>query len=288
MHKLTDNELNLIRLAVDEDVGRGDITSEATIPGKLRGCGIIRAKESLVLAGLPYAKAVFHAVDPKIDFVELKKDGDRLEGGEAAARILGKMRSLLIGERLALNLLQRLCGVATMTARFVEQCEGYHARVCDTRKTTPLWRRAEKYAVTLGGGVNHRMGLYDVVLIKDNHIDANQSIAETVAKARFAQGDKAPVIVEIRKVEEIEPAIEAGATRLLLDNMSVESLKECVGIIGGRAESEASGSVSLQTVREIAATGVDYISVGALTHSVAAADLNFKISAGDPASSNSA
>ena len=277
VHELSDFEYQLIRLALKEDLGSGDITSLATIGPEMTGAGFVRAKKPLILAGLPYAKAVFHQVDPSIEFKALKKDGERLESGEAAAEVGGNLRSLLTGERLALNLLQRLCGVATMTAQLVEQAKGYPARITDTRKTTPLWRRAEKYAVALGGGVNHRMGLYDAVLIKDNHIDANESAAAAVKKAREYCGDGVEIIVEIRNIREVDPAIEAGATRLLLDNMPADGLAECVQLINGRAQAEASGSVTLEKVRDIAATGVDFISVGALTHSPVAADLNFKI-----------
>jgi nicotinate-nucleotide pyrophosphorylase (carboxylating) len=275
--ELTDMEMELIRMALKEDLGSGDITSEATIPAHLDGAGFIRAKEPLVLAGLPYAKAVFKAIDPNIEFAESSMDGDRLNAGDVAARVSGNLRFLLAGERLALNLLQRLSGVATLTARFARQISDSPARITDTRKTTPLWRRAEKFAVRAGGGVNHRMGLYDAILIKDNHIDANESAAMAVMKARRGCRGDVPIIVEIRTPEEVEPVLAAGATRLLLDNMSPEQLAQCVKIVSRRAITEASGSVTLEKVRAIAATGVDYISIGALTHSPAAADLNFKI-----------
>ncbi len=275
--ELNDIEMELIRLALKEDLGSGDITSEATIPAHLDGVGFIRAKEPLILAGLPYAKAVFEAIDPGIEFAESSTDGDRLNAGDVAARVSGNLRFLLAGERLALNLLQRLSGIATLTARFAQQISDSSARITDTRKTTPLWRRAEKFAVKAGGGVNHRMGLHDAILIKDNHIDANESAALAVMKARQGCHSDVPIIVEIRKPEEVEPVLAAGATRLLLDNMSPEQLAQCVKIVSHRAITEASGSVTLEKIRKIAATGVDYISIGALTHSAAAADLNFKI-----------
>ncbi|MCB9476536.1 MAG: carboxylating nicotinate-nucleotide diphosphorylase [Deltaproteobacteria bacterium] len=276
-HELDAVERDLIGRALREDLGSGDVTTESTIPETAVGLGRIRAKESLILAGLPYAREVFAQVDPKLEFETLVSDGDALSPGDVAATVRGSLRSLLIGERLALNLMQHLSGVATTTRRFVDEVAGTGARVTDTRKTMPLWRRAQKYAVRCGGGVNHRMALYDAVLIKDNHVDAVGSLPEAVRRARGHVGPDLPIIVEIRDIAEIDGAVEAGATRLLLDNMTPDRLREAVAHVAGRAVTEASGGVELATVRAIAETGVDLISIGALTHSVIAADLNMKI-----------
>jgi nicotinate-nucleotide pyrophosphorylase (carboxylating) len=276
-HELQENERSLIRMAIAEDLGAGDLTSIATIPPNARGTGRIRAKERLVLAGLPYARGVFEEIDPAVDFENNRAEGSLLEPGDVAATISGPMRSLLAGERLALNLLQRLSGIATLTNRFAEAVTGAGAQITDTRKTTPGWRIAEKYAVRIGGGINHRMGLDDMVLIKDNHIEANVSLGEAVRKAKSFVGQGAPILVEIRAEQEIEAAIEAGATRLLLDNMDIDQIARCVRLAGKRVLVEASGSVTLDNVREIALTGVDFISIGAITHSAPAVDMNLKI-----------
>ena len=275
-HELTPDERRLVREAIAEDLGAGDITTSATIDEALRAEGTFRAKSPLVLAGSPYARAVFDEVDATCAWTQLLQDGARAETGDALARVEGPMRSLLAAERLALNLLQHLSGVATATAAFVGAVAGTQARITDTRKTIPLWRRAQKYAVVCGGGVNHRFGLFDAVLIKDNHIDANDDLGETVRRA-VATAAGAPVIVEIRRIDEIDAAIDEGATRLLLDNMTPDELAACVRLVNGRAVTEASGNVTLSNVRAVAGSGVDLISVGALTHSVRAADINFKI-----------
>ncbi len=276
-HTPTELECELIRKALEEDIGSGDITSNATIPAEAVGIGRIRSQGNAVLAGLPYSRRVFEELDKTILFQEVVSKGNRVSPGEIVATVRGPLRSLLAGERLALNLLRHLSGVATITADFVKAVAGTKAKITDTRKTTPLWRAAEKNAVRTGGGVNHRSGLFDHVLLKDNHIDANDSIQEAIKKARRALGPETRITVEIRDEKEIEPALSAGATRLLLDNMEPEQLAGCVRLIGGRAETEASGNVTITSVREIAETGVDFISIGALTHSVPAADFNMKI-----------
>ncbi|MCL4235252.1 MAG: carboxylating nicotinate-nucleotide diphosphorylase [Deltaproteobacteria bacterium] len=275
-HELSHDERRRIREAIAEDLGSGDITSNSTIDYDIRAAGTFRAKTSLILAGLPYARAVFEEIGDVCVWTQVVPDGGRAESGDALARAEGPMRALLAAERLALNLLQHLSGVATATAAFVDAVAGTRARITDTRKTIPLWRRAQKYAVTCGGGVNHRFGLHDAVLVKDNHIDACGNIATAVSRASQAS-PSAPVIVEIRVIDEIEPAIAAGATRLLLDNMTPDDLAECVRRVNGRVLTEASGNVTLATARAIAESGVDLISIGVLTHSVVASDINFKI-----------
>jgi nicotinate-nucleotide pyrophosphorylase (carboxylating) len=275
-HFPSELERSQIRQALVEDIGSGDVTSRLTIPGHLTGKGILRAKQTGILAGLPYAQCVFRLVDPDLQITMKSADGIRLAPGDEAAMVAGNMRSLLAAERLALNFVQWLSGIASLTARFVEAVAGAKALITDTRKTTPLWRAAEKYAVRMGGGVNHRMGLYDEILIKDNHI-IDGRVGEAVKKARQNVSPKTPIIVEIRRIEEIEEAIEAGATRLLLDNMTPGQLRDCVLNVDNRAITESSGNVNLENVRAIALTGVDYISIGSLTHSATAADFNFKI-----------
>ncbi len=275
-HELTPDDRARIRDAIAEDLGRGDVTSERTIDSGIRGEGIFRAKSPLVLAGSPYARAVFEEIDGRCAWAQRLPDGGHAATGEELARVRGPMRSLLAAERLALNLLQHLSGVATATATFVDAVAGTSARITDTRKTIPLWRRAQKYAVICGGGVNHRFGLFDAVLIKDNHIDACGDISTAVRRAVDSLGSVS-IIVEIRTLDEIDPAIGAGATRLLLDNMTPDRLAECVRRVNGRAITEASGNVTLANVRAVAESGVDLISIGALTHSVSAADINFKI-----------
>lgn len=273
-HELTPDERRRIREAIAEDLGTGDITTTSTIDAELLAVGTFRAKAPLVVAGSPYARAVFEEIGGECAWTQLVPDGGRAAAGNELARAEGPMRSLLAAERLALNLLQHLSGIATATAAYVNAVAGTRARITDTRKTIPLWRKAQKYAVVCGGGVNHRFGLFDAVLIKDNHIDAVGDIGRAVLRASVAA---APAIVEIRRLDEIDPAIDAGATRLLLDNMTPDELAACVRHVNGRVLTEASGNVTLATVRSVAQSGVDLISIGALTHSVVAADINFKI-----------
>ncbi|MCC6160543.1 MAG: carboxylating nicotinate-nucleotide diphosphorylase [Deltaproteobacteria bacterium] len=276
LHELTPDERRRIREAIAEDLGTGDITTTSTIEAGLRAVGTFRAKTPLVVAGSPYARAVFEEIGGECAWTQLVPDGGRAATGDEFARAEGPMRALLAAERLALNLLQHLSGIATATAAYVNAVAGTRARITDTRKTIPLWRNAQKYAVACGGGVNHRFGLFDAVLIKDNHLDAVGDIGRAVSRASVAAAG-APVIVEIRRLDEIDPAIDAGATRLLLDNMTPDELAACVRRVDGRVLTEASGNVTLANVRSVARSGVDLISIGALTHSVVAADINFKI-----------
>ncbi|NOX44170.1 MAG: carboxylating nicotinate-nucleotide diphosphorylase [Caldiserica bacterium] len=266
----------LIERALREDIGPGDVTTDATIPPEARGRGAIVAKAHGIICGLPVAAAVFRAVDGGISLSPRARDGEPVQPGDVVAEVEGPLRGILTAERTALNFLARLSGIATLTSRFVEAAAPYRAVILDTRKTTPGWRYLEKYAVRCGGGRNHRMGLYDMVLIKDNHIAACGSIAEAVRRVRAA-GVTLPVEVEVRNLEELREALELGVDRILLDNFRVEEIAEAVRIAAGRVPLEASGGVRLENVAEIAATGVDYISVGALTHSAPALDLSLEL-----------
>lgn len=267
----------IIREALMEDIGHGDITSVATIPPDHRSQAMLIAKSSLVVAGMPFIEEVFRQVDPSIVFEPLCEDGALLLSGAPIARISGLTRGLLMGERVALNIMQHLCGIATLTAQFVGEVAGTNAKILDTRKTTPMLREMEKYAVKKGGGTNHRMGLYDAILIKDNHIAAAGGITVAIKKARAMASEGMTVECECETLDQVREALEAGADIIMLDNMSVDMMREAVGIIGGRAKTEASGNVTLENVREIALCGVDHISVGALTHSAPAADISMRI-----------
>jgi nicotinate-nucleotide pyrophosphorylase (carboxylating) len=258
--------------ALAEDVGSGDITTEATVPAGERARALITQKAPGVVFGLELAESVFRALDPAMSFERLVEEGTWREGGPAL-EIEGSARAILTGERTALNFLQRLSGIATLTARCVEAVAGTEARILDTRKTTPGLRRLEKAAVAAGGGVNHRMGLYDAVLIKENHAAIAGGVAEAVRRVRSANVEE-PLEVECRDLDEVDQALLAGARRILLDNMSPTELRAAVDRVAGRAELEASGGVTLEALPEIARTGVHFISVGALTHSAAALDLS--------------
>jgi len=264
----------IVRTALEEDIGLGDITTEATVERGVKARAQLVAKEDFVLAGLDVAARVFTALDPSVAFEKLKEDGEKVARGEVLAWIRGDARVLLQGERVALNLLQRMCGIATLTSRFVEAVRGTSAVIVDTRKTVPGLRVLDKYAVRMGGGRNHRTSLYDGVLIKENHVAAAGGIAAAVARARRRISHVLKIEVETRNLDEVREALEAGAEAILLDNMDHAQLREAVVLIAGRAVSEASGGVSLETVRDIAETGVDVISVGALTHSCRAADIS--------------
>lgn len=267
----------LIRLALREDIGSGDVTTEATIPSGARGRGEIIAKARGIVCGLPVAAAAFRAVNEEISLIPRVRDGEPVQPGDVVAEVEGPLRGILAAERTALNFLSRLSGIATLTARFVEAVAPYRAVILDTRKTTPGWRVLEKYAVRCGGGRNHRMGLYDMVLIKDNHVKACGSIAEAVRRVRAA-GVTVPIEVEVQSLAELKETLELGVDRVLLDNFSVEEIAEAVRITAGRVPLEASGGVTLENAAVIAATGVDYISVGALTHSAPALDLSLELS----------
>ncbi|MCX2726282.1 carboxylating nicotinate-nucleotide diphosphorylase [Thermomicrobium sp. 4228-Ro] len=264
-----------------EDVGTGDVTTQAIVSPDVRGQAEIVAREAGVLCGLPLVELVFHEVDDELDCTALVREGASVAAGTVVARIAGRLASILTGERLALNLLQRLSGIATTTRRFVEAIEGTGAVILDTRKTTPGLRALEKYAVRVGGGRNHRFGLFDGVLIKDNHIRAVGSVGDAVRRARERAPHPLAIEVEVTTLDELEEALEAGADWILLDNMDLETMREAVRRVAGRARLEASGGVTLERVRAIAETGVDAISVGALTHSVRALDIALEIVAID-------
>lgn len=264
----------LIELALQEDIHTGDITTQAVVPGKRPASARLVAKESLVLAGIAVAEQVFLRLDPKAAFTTLLCDGTAVEKGQLLATVEGNAADLLMAERVALNLLQRLCGVATLTACFVKAVKGTKARIVDTRKTTPGLRELEKYAVRVGGGINHRTGLYDGVLIKENHIAAAGGIGEAIRRARAYIPHTLKIEIETETRQQVEEALAAGADIIMLDNMDCATMSDCVRLIAGRALVEASGGVNLESVRAIAETGVDIISVGALTHSPRAMDIS--------------
>jgi nicotinate-nucleotide pyrophosphorylase (carboxylating) len=268
----------LIRTALAEDVGRGDLTTQLTVPAGTQATATIMAKQAGVLAGMPLLEKVFRAAgDGAVRVDALSHDGTAFAAGATLATVAGQATTLLIGERLALNLLQRLSGIATLTRQFVTSVAGTNARIVDTRKTTPGLRALEKYAVRMGGGHNHRLGLDDGILIKDNHIVAAGGIAAALGRARAGAPHTIKIEIECTTLAEVDEALAAGADAILLDNMTVEQLAAAVRRIKRRAVVEASGGVTLQTVRAIAETGVDLISVGALTHSAPAIDLSMKI-----------
>lgn len=266
-----------VNAALSEDIGNGDVTTLATVPGNSAVRARMVARETLVVAGLAFAKAAFQELSPKIDIQQLVADGHRSAPGETLLQLEGPARPILTGERVALNFVQRLSGIATLTAEYVKAIDGTQAKILDTRKTIPGWRRFEKYAVTCGGGQNHRFGLFDMILIKDNHLAALRyepphPIGAAVRRAREKYPDL-KVEVEADTPLQVQQALEAGADLILLDNMSVEELRTAVHWVNHKAQTEASGGVNLATVRAIAQTGVDFISVGALTHSARAVDV---------------
>jgi nicotinate-nucleotide pyrophosphorylase (carboxylating) len=266
-----------VRAALEEDVRTGDATTLSTVPEDAVANGAVNAREEIVVAGLAFAEKAFQFTSAITRIQRLVEDGARVPQGGRLLEVIGPARALLTAERVALNFMQRLSGVATLTAQFVEAVRGTSAAILDTRKTTPGWRELEKYAVRCGGGQNHRFGLWDMVLIKDNHLAALRearpnAISAAVERAR----EKYPALkveVEADTLEQVNQAVDAGADIVLLDNMTLEQLRQAVRMVGGRAKTEASGGVNLQTVRGIAETGVDYISVGALTHSARAVDI---------------
>jgi nicotinate-nucleotide pyrophosphorylase (carboxylating) len=267
----------LLRAALAEDVGPWDLTTLATVPEDVPASATITAKAPGVIAGLPVSARVFALVDHQVRFEAAVAEGGVVAAGACVARLRGPARAILTGERVALNFLQYLSGIATRTARFVDLVAGTHARIVDTRKTVPGLRALAKYAVRVGGGQNHRHGLYDAILIKENHIAAAGGLGEAIRRARATAPHTGRVEVEVETLDQIPEALAAGADVLLLDNMDVETMREAIRRIGGRALTEASGGVSEATVAAIAAAGVDLISVGALTHSVTALDLSLRL-----------
>jgi nicotinate-nucleotide pyrophosphorylase (carboxylating) len=266
-----------VQQALAEDVGTGDVTTLATVAAAAVAGGALIAREPLTMAGLAFAETAFRELAPTVVLRAVARDGDSVKGGAVLLEVSGPARALLTAERVALNFVQRLSGIATLTAQFVAAIRGTQAQILDTRKTLPGWRRFEKYAVRCGGGRNHRFGLFDAVLIKDNHLmaiaDAQpNAIAAAVARARAAY-PQLQIEVEADTLEQVQQALDAGADIVLLDNMTLAELREAVRLLNGRVRTEASGGVTLATVRAIAETGVDFISVGALTHSARAVDI---------------
>ena len=267
-----------VRSTLAEDLGEGgDITSNAVIPAEARFTGVMDSRDAIIVAGLPIAEAFFRALDPEVVIERLVADGDRAPAGTDLMRLQGKGRGMLTAERSALNTIQHLSGIATMTRAYVDKIAGTGAILLDTRKTIPGLRLLEKYATRMGGATNHRMGLWDAAMIKDNHVAVAGSVAEAVRRAVAAGIER--IIVEVDRVDQIEPALAAGATHLLLDNMDAPTLRGAVTLVGGRVPTEASGGVRLDTIRAIAETGVTYISVGRLTQSAPAADIGLDFAA---------
>lgn len=269
----------LIDLAFAEDIGDGDHTTLSTIPADAMGRQHLMVKEEGILAGVDIARRVFERYDPSLKMTVMIGDGSRVKPGDIAFVVEGPVRSLLVTERTMLNIMQRMSGIATMTARYQERLKGLKAKVLDTRKTTPGMRILEKEAVRIGGGANHRIGLFDMILIKDNHVDFAGGIPNAVSRARAylkEKGKDLKIEVEVRNTDEIRQALDANVDRIMLDNFTPERTAEAVALIGGAAEIESSGGITLDTLRAYGEAGVDFISVGALTHSVKGLDMSFK------------
>jgi len=267
----------IVRDAIEEDLGTGDITTDSIIKVGKKGTGIIKVKENCIISGLKVAETVFNKIDPNLDFNYLHENGDYVNKGDKVAKVKGEIRSILKGERLALNFLQRMSGISTKTREYADKLQRYSTKIVDTRKTTPNLRILEKMAVKLGGGSNHRMGLYDAVLIKDNHIRAAGSISEAVEIARKNIPHTTKIEVEVEDLEGVKEAIESSADIIMLDNMNLEKMEKSVDIIGDKAVTEASGGITLDNIKDVAETGVDIISVGALTHHIESIDISLDI-----------
>lgn len=267
----------LVKAALAEDIGAGDITTGPIVPGSARGAGEFIAREDMVVAGLFIAGKTFSLLDGSSVFKAFYEDGSTVKKGTVVASVSGRLAPILAGERVALNFVQRLSGIATLTRKFVKKLTGTEARLLDTRKTTPCLRVLEKYAVRAGGGYNHRFGLFDAVLIKDNHIAAAGGVKKAVDKVLRKYRDSVPVEVEVTNYRELREAVEAGADIIMLDNMDPERIRKSLKIIRKRALVEVSGGVTLENIGEIAATGVDFISVGALTHSARSVDISMEV-----------
>ena len=267
----------VLELALREDIGSGDVTTQSIVPEDAVLTGALCAKGTGVISGIGLSGAVFQKLDPNCEWEEMVCDGDRVSPGDTLARVTGRSRAILSAERTALNILQKMSGISTLTSFFVEAVAGSAAKIKDTRKTLPGLRWISKYAVAAGGGHNHRAGLYDGVLIKDNHIKAAGGIAEAVWKARQSVGEDFSIEVETKTMEQVKEAVSCGADVIMLDNMDIREIREAVSLIDGRALAEASGGVTLENVGEIARSGVDFISVGALTHSAPCLDISFDV-----------
>ncbi len=268
----------LLKAALAEDLGNGDVTTDALISEAIDAKAMVIAKEAMVISGTSAFERTFKLLDPDTKISRLYPDGVQIEPGSTFLEVEGKLRIILSGERVALNLLQRLSGIATLTRRFVEAVKDYPVRLVDTRKTTPLWRALEKKAVRDGGARNHRFGLFDGILIKDNHIAGAGGIRQAIRQAKEYSHHLVKVEIEVETIEQLKEAVSEGADVILLDNMTPEEVKEAVAIVRGKAILEASGGISLENIKDYAATGVDIISLGALTHSAPAVDISLKIS----------
>ena len=270
----------LIDLAFAEDIGDGDHTTLCCIPDTAMGKSKLLIKESGILAGVEIARKIFHRFDPDLKMTVYIEDGTAVKPGDVAFAVEGRVQSLLQTERLMLNVMQRMSGIATMTHRYVKNLEGLHTRILDTRKTTPGMRMLEKEAVKIGGGVNHRIGLFDMILLKDNHVDFAGGIENAISRCRDylkAKGKDLKIEIEVRNLDELKEVMrEGGVDRIMLDNFSPELTKEAVKIVGGKYEIESSGGITFDTIRDYAESGVDFVSVGALTHSVKGLDMSFK------------
>lgn len=281
LHRMDSINLTLLQdtllAALREDLGSGDITSQATISAGARAAARYVAKQALVVAGVGVAGEIARLVDPKLEFKILTDDGSAVPLGTALAEVRGAARSILSVERTSLNLLQRMCGIATLTRRYVDRTHGTRSRIVDTRKTVPGLRILDKYAVSCGGAMNHRMGLFDGVLIKNNHLAFHPSIGDAIQQARRHLGHLVKIEVEVSDLDQLQKALTAGADVILLDNFTSAETKKAVEIVAGRVPLESSGGITLETVRDFAEAGVDYISVGALTHSVPAVDIHLRV-----------
>lgn len=267
----------IVEEALEEDIGFGDITTESIVPEDMNSKAVIIAKEEGILAGLPVAKAVFKTLESSVEFKELKKDGDKIKEGDIILEIIGKTKTILMGERTALNFIQRLSGIATYTRKCVDMVRPYGVKILDTRKTTPTLRILEKYAIKIGGGENHRFALYDMVLIKDNHIRVAGSIKEAIRRVRENVSHVYKIEVEVSNLEELKEALETQVDIVLLDNMDYETLKEAINMAKGKVLIEVSGKISMEDLEKIAKLGVDFISMGKLTHSFKSLDLSLEI-----------
>ena len=280
MYTVNELEDRLFDLAFAEDIGDGDHTTLCCIPADAMGAQKLLVKEDGVLAGAEVAKRIFHRFDPDLQIEQFMNDGDRVHVGDVAFIVRGKVRSLLQTERLMLNVMQRMSGIATITARYMQELEGTKCHVLDTRKTTPGMRVLEKMAVKIGGGMNHRIGLFDMILLKDNHVDFAGGIKPALDRCKAYLKERQlnlKIEIEVRNFNELDEALDhGGADRIMLDNFSVDDTRKAVKIVDGRAEIESSGGITLSTIRSYAECGVDFVSVGALTHSVKGLDLSFK------------
>lgn len=266
----------IIRLAIEEDIGSGDVTSDALFTGEEMSSARIVARQSGVFCGGPIVAAVYRRIDPRVDVEPIKKEGERISPGDTVALVNGRTKSVLAGERTALNFLQRMSGIATKTSGICEALAGTGVTLLDTRKTLPGFRLLDKYSVRTGGGTNHRMGLYDMVMIKDNHIKAAGGIGEAVRRVRAAHGDSFTIEVEATNIDEVREALESGADIIMLDNMDIRAMQKCAQLCSGRAKTEISGNLDEERISLLRGLKVDFISMGALTHSVAAFDFSMK------------